>query len=104
MRIRSVLAAGAAVLATALLTGATLSAADAATPATATKATYSQPLWFPLHDSQAAMDCAWSNPGCPVSHRHADHAEAAGAKALPQPIPSIMAAASKLMKTVAYRI
>jgi ubiquinone biosynthesis monooxygenase Coq7 len=36
--------------------------------------------------------------------RHADHAEAAGAKALPQPIPSIMAAASKLMKTVAYRI
>jgi len=36
--------------------------------------------------------------------RHADHAEAAGAKRLPQPIPSLMAAASKLMKTVAYRL
>jgi ubiquinone biosynthesis monooxygenase Coq7 len=36
--------------------------------------------------------------------RHADHAEHAGAKLLPQPIPSIMAAASKLMKTVAYRV
>ena len=36
--------------------------------------------------------------------RHADHAEQSGAKLLPQPIPSIMAAASKLMKTVAYRI
>ena len=36
--------------------------------------------------------------------RHADHAEAAGAKALPQPIPRVMALASKLMKTVAYRI
>jgi ubiquinone biosynthesis monooxygenase Coq7 len=36
--------------------------------------------------------------------RHAANAEAAGAKTLPQPIPSIMAAASKLMKTVAYRI
>ena len=36
--------------------------------------------------------------------RHADHAEAAGAKPLPQPIPSIMAAASRLMKTVAYRL
>ena len=36
--------------------------------------------------------------------RHADNAEAAGARALPQPIPSLMAAASKLMKTVAYRL
>ncbi len=35
--------------------------------------------------------------------RHADHAEQAGAKVLPQPIPSLMAAASKLMKAVAYR-
>ena len=36
--------------------------------------------------------------------RHADHAEAAGAKVLPQPIPTLMATASKLMKTVAYRL
>lgn len=36
--------------------------------------------------------------------RHADHAEAAGARRLPQPVPMLMAAASKLMKTVAYRI
>ena len=36
--------------------------------------------------------------------RHADHAEQAGAKPLPQPIPSLMAAASKLMKAVAYRL
>jgi 3-demethoxyubiquinol 3-hydroxylase len=36
--------------------------------------------------------------------RHADHAEAAGARVLPQPVPMLMAAASKLMKTVAYRI
>jgi ubiquinone biosynthesis monooxygenase Coq7 len=36
--------------------------------------------------------------------RHATNAEAAGARALPPPIPSLMAAASKLMKTVAYRI
>ena len=36
--------------------------------------------------------------------RHADHAEAAGAKILPQPIPRAMALASKLMKTVAYRL
>ncbi len=36
--------------------------------------------------------------------RHADHAEAAGAKILPQPIPTVMAMASKLMKTVAYRL
>ncbi|MEF9977062.1 MAG: 2-polyprenyl-3-methyl-6-methoxy-1,4-benzoquinone monooxygenase [Thermomonas sp.] len=35
--------------------------------------------------------------------RHADHAEAAGARLLPQPIPSLMAAASTLMKAVAYR-
>ena len=36
--------------------------------------------------------------------RHAEHAEAAGAKRLPPPIPTAMAAASKLMKTVAYRL
>jgi ubiquinone biosynthesis monooxygenase Coq7 len=36
--------------------------------------------------------------------RHADHAEAAGARRLPPPIPSVMAAASKLMKAVAYRL
>lgn len=36
--------------------------------------------------------------------RHAANAEAAGARVLPPPIPSLMAAASKLMKSVAYRI
>ena len=36
--------------------------------------------------------------------RHADHAEAAGARVLPQPIPRVMALASALMKAVAYRI
>lgn len=36
--------------------------------------------------------------------RHADHALAAGARLLPSPIPTVMAAASKLMKTVAYRL
>lgn len=36
--------------------------------------------------------------------RHADHAEAQGARVLPQPIPALMAAASKLMKTIAYRV
>lgn len=36
--------------------------------------------------------------------RHAANAEAAGARVLPPPIPALMAAASKLMKTVAYRI
>lgn len=36
--------------------------------------------------------------------RHAANAEQAGARALPQPIPTLMAAASKLMKTVAYRV
>lgn len=36
--------------------------------------------------------------------RHAEHAEAAGAKILPAPIPALMATASKLMKTVAYRL
>src|SRR3546814_12435884 len=33
--------------------------------------------------------------------RHADNAEQAGARILPQPIPTIMAAPSRLMKTVA---
>ena len=36
--------------------------------------------------------------------RHAEHAEAAGARVLPPPVPSLMAAASRLMKTVAYRL
>ena len=36
--------------------------------------------------------------------RHAANAEAAGARVLPPPIPTLMAVASKLMKTVAYRI
>jgi ubiquinone biosynthesis monooxygenase Coq7 len=36
--------------------------------------------------------------------RHADHAQAAGARVLPQPVPTLMAAASKLMKAVAYRL
>ena len=36
--------------------------------------------------------------------RHADHAEEAGARVLPPPIPQAMAAASKLMKLVAYRL
>jgi ubiquinone biosynthesis monooxygenase Coq7 len=36
--------------------------------------------------------------------RHADNARAQGARTLPPPIPALMAAASKLMKTVAYRI
>lgn len=36
--------------------------------------------------------------------RHADNAQAQGARALPPPVPSLMAAASKLMKTIAYRV
>ncbi|HVR81761.1 MAG TPA: 2-polyprenyl-3-methyl-6-methoxy-1,4-benzoquinone monooxygenase [Luteimonas sp.] len=36
--------------------------------------------------------------------RHAENAQAQGARLLPQPIPTLMAAASKLMKTIAYRI
>ena len=36
--------------------------------------------------------------------RHAEHAEAAGARLLPAPIPTLMAGASKLMKAVAYRL
>jgi len=36
--------------------------------------------------------------------RHADNAEQAGARILPHPVPAIMAAASKLMKAVAYRL
>ncbi len=36
--------------------------------------------------------------------RHAEHAEAAGARILPQPLPALMAAASKVMKAVAYRV
>ena len=35
--------------------------------------------------------------------RHAQQAENAGARPLPAPIPSLMAAASRLMKAVAYR-
>ena len=36
--------------------------------------------------------------------RHADKAEAQGARVLPQPVPTLMSAASALMKTIAYRI
>ena len=36
--------------------------------------------------------------------RHAANAEAAGARLLPPPVPTLMAAASKLMKAVAYRV
>ncbi|MGO4551455.1 2-polyprenyl-3-methyl-6-methoxy-1,4-benzoquinone monooxygenase [Lysobacter sp. 2RAF19] len=36
--------------------------------------------------------------------RHADHAQAQGARVLPQPVPTLMAAASNLMKAIAYRI
>ena len=36
--------------------------------------------------------------------RHAEHAEHAGARKLPFPIPSVMALASRAMKSVAYRI
>ncbi len=36
--------------------------------------------------------------------RHAGAAQAAGARVLPQPIPRVMALASKVMKTVAYRV
>lgn len=36
--------------------------------------------------------------------RHADNAEASGARILPQPVPTLMAAASNLMKAIAYRI
>ena len=36
--------------------------------------------------------------------RHADHAQAAGARTLPEPIPKLMALSSAIMKAVAYRI
>lgn len=36
--------------------------------------------------------------------RHADHARDAGARLLPPPVPTVMALASKVMKTVAYRL
>jgi ubiquinone biosynthesis monooxygenase Coq7 len=36
--------------------------------------------------------------------RHADHAQAAGARALPAPVPRLMALTSALMKGIAYRI
>ena len=36
--------------------------------------------------------------------RHAAHAEAAGARVLPQPIPRLMALTSAVMKAVAYRL
>lgn len=36
--------------------------------------------------------------------RHADNAEAAGARILPPPVPSMMSAASRVMKAIAYRI
>jgi ubiquinone biosynthesis monooxygenase Coq7 len=36
--------------------------------------------------------------------RHADHAMAAGARRLPAPLPGLMRLASRVMKTVAYRL
>ena len=36
--------------------------------------------------------------------RHADHAQAAGARVLPEPVPRLMALTSALMKAIAYRI
>lgn len=36
--------------------------------------------------------------------RHADHAEAAGARILPRPVAGVMSLASRVMKTVAYRV
>lgn len=36
--------------------------------------------------------------------RHADQAQAGGARLLPPPVPTLMATASKVMKTIAYRI
>lgn len=36
--------------------------------------------------------------------RHADNALQAGARALPFPVPGVMALASKVMKTIAYRL
>ena len=36
--------------------------------------------------------------------RHAAHAEAAGARVMPPPVPGLMAMASNLMKAIAYRI
>ena len=36
--------------------------------------------------------------------RHAEHALAAGAIALPAPIPALMRFASNVMKAVAYRV
>ncbi len=36
--------------------------------------------------------------------RHADHAQAAGARSLPAPIPRLMALTSAVMKAVAYRV
>jgi 3-demethoxyubiquinol 3-hydroxylase len=36
--------------------------------------------------------------------RHADNAQAQGARVLPPPVPTVMAMASNLMKTIAYQI
>ena len=36
--------------------------------------------------------------------RHADHAQASGARTLPPPVPGLMAAASRVMKAIAYRV
>ncbi len=36
--------------------------------------------------------------------RHAEHAEANGARKLPEPIPTLMALSSRLMKAVAYKL
>jgi ubiquinone biosynthesis monooxygenase Coq7 len=36
--------------------------------------------------------------------RHAEHAQAQGARVLPPPVPTLMAMASNLMKAIAYRV
>lgn len=69
MRIRTLLAGLTALAAVGLLA---TSVTASATSDRTSKATYSQPYWFPLRDSQEAMDCAWSNPGC--AHGHTDKA------------------------------
>ena len=54
------------------------------------------------HERDGDHEC--QHVGHRLRHFHAEHAEHAGARKLPFPIPSVMALASKAMKTVAYRI
>jgi hypothetical protein len=60
--------AGALLAAPSVSSAATPKAAPAAAgPVTSTSHPYSDPLYLPLH-SKFYMDCAQSNPGCPVGH------------------------------------